>query len=169
MPAVCSPTCPLFPSPVCFNLSSNTEDDAALQTNKQIYSQLLRATANRNSTLLERIEVVICLLEQLASGSSGSSGTAVPWPEVVSEDCLVSAFPSWSCSVHSVLRLIKYKEMPFNQVHSGYSLPVAGRGCGVVWFLPVKVRNRNGTKSFLNVFPWEVLGSLVITDLLWCA
>lgn len=57
---------------------SNTEDDAALQTNKQIYSQLLRATANRNSTLLERIEVVICLLEQLASGSSGSSGTAVP-------------------------------------------------------------------------------------------
>lgn len=60
-----------------FTLSSNTEEDVVLQTNKQIYSQLLRATANRNSTLLERIEVVICLLEQLAS-SSGSSGSAVP-------------------------------------------------------------------------------------------
>ncbi|XP_052052575.1 erythroid differentiation-related factor 1 isoform X1 [Apodemus sylvaticus] len=58
-------------------MSSNTEEDVVLQTNKQIYSQLLRATANRNSTLLERIEVVICLLEQLA-GSSGSSGSAVP-------------------------------------------------------------------------------------------
>ncbi|EDL17767.1 erythroid differentiation-related factor 1 isoform 1 [Mus musculus] len=59
-------------------MSSNAEEDIVLQTNKQIYSQLLRATANRNSTLLERIEVVICLLEQLASGSSRSSGSAVP-------------------------------------------------------------------------------------------
>lgn len=57
---------------------SNAEEDAVLQTNKQIYSQLLRATANRNSTVLERIEVIICLLEQLASGSSGSSSSVVP-------------------------------------------------------------------------------------------
>lgn len=82
---------------------------------------------------------------------------------MVLEDCLVSAFPSWSClSVHSVLRLIKYEDIAFNQVHSGYLLPMAGRGCGVVRLL-VKVRNYNGTESFVNVFPREVHGSLVIT------
>jgi hypothetical protein len=76
--ACCFQPLPLFPHLFVFNLSSNAEEDIVLQTNKQIYSQLLRATANRNSTLLERIEVVICLLEQLASGSSRSSGSAVP-------------------------------------------------------------------------------------------
>ncbi|XP_058554055.1 erythroid differentiation-related factor 1 isoform X2 [Neofelis nebulosa] len=51
--------------------TSNTEEDVVLKTNKQIYSQLLRATANRNSTLLERIDVLIQLLDQLARGGSG--------------------------------------------------------------------------------------------------
>ncbi|XP_039093835.1 erythroid differentiation-related factor 1 isoform X4 [Hyaena hyaena] len=49
--------------------SSNTEEDAVLKTNKQTYSQLLRATANRNTTLLERIDVLLHLLDQLARGS----------------------------------------------------------------------------------------------------
>ncbi|XP_059254770.1 erythroid differentiation-related factor 1 isoform X3 [Mustela nigripes] len=48
--------------------SSNTEDDAVLKTNKQIYSQLLRATANKNAALLERIDVLVHLLDQLARG-----------------------------------------------------------------------------------------------------
>ncbi|XP_032738000.1 erythroid differentiation-related factor 1 isoform X4 [Lontra canadensis] len=51
--------------------SSNTEDDAVLKTNKQIYSQLLRATANKNAALLERIDVLVHLLDQLARGGSG--------------------------------------------------------------------------------------------------
>ncbi|XP_032168235.1 erythroid differentiation-related factor 1 isoform X4 [Mustela erminea] len=51
--------------------SSNTEDDAVLKTNKQIYSQLLRATANKNAALLERIDVLVHLLDQLARGGGG--------------------------------------------------------------------------------------------------
>ncbi|XP_040847883.1 erythroid differentiation-related factor 1 isoform X3 [Ochotona curzoniae] len=50
--------------------SSNTEEDGALKTNKQIYSQLLRATTNKSATLLERVDVIIHLLEQLAQGHS---------------------------------------------------------------------------------------------------
>ncbi|KAF3828010.1 hypothetical protein GH733_001245 [Mirounga leonina] len=49
--------------------SSNTEEDVVLKTNKQIYSQLLRAIANKNATLLERIDILIHLLDQLARGS----------------------------------------------------------------------------------------------------
>ncbi|XP_045882905.1 erythroid differentiation-related factor 1 isoform X4 [Meles meles] len=48
--------------------SSNTEDDVVLKTNKQIYSQLLRATANKTAALLERIDVLVHLLDQLARG-----------------------------------------------------------------------------------------------------
>ncbi|ELW69683.1 Erythroid differentiation-related factor 1 [Tupaia chinensis] len=56
--------------------SSNVEEDVVLKTNKQIYSQLLRATANKNATLLERINFIIHLLDQLAgAGSGASSGT----------------------------------------------------------------------------------------------
>ncbi|XP_044924533.1 erythroid differentiation-related factor 1 isoform X4 [Mustela putorius furo] len=51
--------------------SSNTEDDAVLKTNKQIYSQLLRATANKNAALLERIDILVHLLDQLARGGGG--------------------------------------------------------------------------------------------------
>lgn len=112
-----------------FHCSSNTEEDTVLQTNKQIYSQLLRATANRNSTLLERTEVIICLLEQLASGSSVSDSSAAPWPRAVPEDS-VSAFPTQSCSVHLVLRLLNTRKCPLN---SGDLFPTAGRGCGVVF------------------------------------
>nr|XP_054292458.1 erythroid differentiation-related factor 1 isoform X9 [Pongo pygmaeus] len=53
--------------------SNNMEDDAVLKTNKHIYSQLLRATANKTATLLERINVIIHLLGQLAAGSAASS------------------------------------------------------------------------------------------------
>uniref|UniRef100_A0A8C5XCB2 Erythroid differentiation regulatory factor 1 n=1 Tax=Microcebus murinus TaxID=30608 RepID=A0A8C5XCB2_MICMU len=57
--------------------SSNIEEDAVLKTNKQVYSQLLRATANKNATLLERTEVIIHLLGQLARGDSGAGSSAV--------------------------------------------------------------------------------------------
>ncbi|XP_059756098.1 erythroid differentiation-related factor 1 isoform X4 [Balaenoptera ricei] len=54
--------------------SSNLEEDVVLKTNKQIYSQLLRATANKNASLLERIDVLVHLLDQLARGSGGGGG-----------------------------------------------------------------------------------------------
>uniref|UniRef100_A0A8C5KRV3 Erythroid differentiation regulatory factor 1 n=2 Tax=Jaculus jaculus TaxID=51337 RepID=A0A8C5KRV3_JACJA len=57
--------------------SSNTEEDAVLKANKHVYSQLLRATANRRATLVERIDVITHLLEQLACGDSGASGSAI--------------------------------------------------------------------------------------------
>uniref|UniRef100_A0A8B9GAU0 Erythroid differentiation-related factor 1 n=1 Tax=Amazona collaria TaxID=241587 RepID=A0A8B9GAU0_9PSIT len=51
------------------------EEEAVLQTNKQVYSLLLRATANRSLTLLERVEVILNLLEQLTRNSdTGSAG-----------------------------------------------------------------------------------------------
>ncbi|XP_006867493.1 PREDICTED: erythroid differentiation-related factor 1 isoform X2 [Chrysochloris asiatica] len=55
--------------------ASNQEEDAVLKANKLIYSQLLRATANRNATPLERVDVVVHLLEQL--GRSAAGGSAV--------------------------------------------------------------------------------------------
>ncbi|XP_042557302.1 erythroid differentiation-related factor 1 isoform X3 [Dipodomys spectabilis] len=61
--------------------SSNIEEDAVLKNNKQVYSQLLRATANKSATLVERIGGVIRLLEQLARGAGevgGTSGGAIP-------------------------------------------------------------------------------------------
>lgn len=57
-----------------YSSSSNIEDDVALTTNKQIYSQLLRATANRNTALWERVDVLIRLLDELAPGR----GSTVP-------------------------------------------------------------------------------------------
>lgn len=53
--------------------SSNLEEDVVLKTNKQIYSQLLRATANKNASLLERIDLLLHLLEQLAHGAAGGA------------------------------------------------------------------------------------------------
>nr|XP_051689454.1 erythroid differentiation-related factor 1 isoform X5 [Oryctolagus cuniculus] len=50
--------------------SSNVEEDVVLKTNKHIYSQLLRATASKGATLVERVDVVIHLLEQLARGGA---------------------------------------------------------------------------------------------------
>ncbi|XP_069867492.1 erythroid differentiation-related factor 1 isoform X4 [Dipodomys merriami] len=61
--------------------ASNIEEDAVLKNNKQVYSQLLRATANKSATLVERIDVVIRLLEQLARGAGevgSTGGGAVP-------------------------------------------------------------------------------------------
>ncbi|XP_077880515.1 erythroid differentiation-related factor 1 isoform X2 [Ictidomys tridecemlineatus] len=57
--------------------SNNIEEDGLLKSNKQIYSQLLRATANKSASLLERIDVIIHLLGQLAHGGSGISSGAV--------------------------------------------------------------------------------------------
>ncbi|KAM4636444.1 erythroid differentiation-related factor 1 [Discoglossus pictus] len=45
--------------------SNNTEEETSLKTYKQVYSNLLRATANRSSTLAERLAVLINLLDQL--------------------------------------------------------------------------------------------------------
>lgn len=71
--------------------SSILDEDVLLKTNKQVYSQLLRATANKNASLLERVDLLIHLLDQLARGGGGS--TAVQWlpPGAASTDA-VSAF-----------------------------------------------------------------------------
>ncbi|XP_045710385.1 erythroid differentiation-related factor 1 isoform X1 [Phyllostomus hastatus] len=50
--------------------SSDSEGDAALRTNKHVYSQLLRATANRDTSLLERVDILLHLLGQLAGGGA---------------------------------------------------------------------------------------------------
>ncbi|OXB82556.1 UNVERIFIED_CONTAM: hypothetical protein H355_005811 [Colinus virginianus] len=50
------------------------EEEVALKTNKHVYSLLLRATANKSMTLLERIEVILNLLEQLSQNSEASNG-----------------------------------------------------------------------------------------------
>uniref|UniRef100_A0A8C2SNW8 Erythroid differentiation regulatory factor 1 n=1 Tax=Coturnix japonica TaxID=93934 RepID=A0A8C2SNW8_COTJA len=53
---------------------SINEEEVTLKTNKQVYSLLLRATANKSLTLLERIEVILNLLEQLTQNSEASNG-----------------------------------------------------------------------------------------------
>ncbi|OXB62956.1 hypothetical protein ASZ78_014968 [Callipepla squamata] len=50
------------------------EEEVALKTNKHVYSLLLRATASKSMTLLERIEVILNLLEQLSQNSEASNG-----------------------------------------------------------------------------------------------
>ncbi|KAJ7398840.1 Erythroid differentiation-related factor 1 [Pitangus sulphuratus] len=50
------------------------EEEVVLKTNKQVYSLLLRATANKGLTLLERTDLILNLLEQLAPSSEGSNG-----------------------------------------------------------------------------------------------
>ncbi|XP_075613759.1 erythroid differentiation-related factor 1 isoform X1 [Balearica regulorum gibbericeps] len=50
------------------------EEEVVLKTNKHVYSLLLRATANRSATLLERVEVILNLLEQLTQTSEASNG-----------------------------------------------------------------------------------------------
>ncbi|XP_006104043.1 erythroid differentiation-related factor 1 [Myotis lucifugus] len=57
-------------SPAKKKTSNNVEEDVALKTNKHIYSQLLRATTNKNTSLPERIDVLVHLLDQLARGSA---------------------------------------------------------------------------------------------------
>ncbi|XP_017656816.1 erythroid differentiation-related factor 1 isoform X2 [Nannospalax galili] len=57
--------------------SSNIEEDAILRTNKQIYSQLLRASANKSTALVERVGVIVRVLQQLAHGRSGAGGSGV--------------------------------------------------------------------------------------------
>ncbi|KAM8924402.1 erythroid differentiation-related factor 1 [Pelodytes ibericus] len=49
--------------------SNLTEDDTTLKTFKQVYSSLLRATANRDAVLTERLSVLILLLDQLTPKS----------------------------------------------------------------------------------------------------
>uniref|UniRef100_A0A8B9TTD6 Erythroid differentiation regulatory factor 1 n=1 Tax=Anas platyrhynchos TaxID=8839 RepID=A0A8B9TTD6_ANAPL len=51
-----------------------SEEEITLKTNKQVYSLLLRATANKSMTLLERIEVILNLLEQLTQSSEAAAG-----------------------------------------------------------------------------------------------
>lgn len=53
--------------------SSILDEDIVLKTNKQVYSQLLRATANKNASLLERVDLLIHLLDQLARGAGSSA------------------------------------------------------------------------------------------------
>uniref|UniRef100_A0A8C3RSJ9 Erythroid differentiation regulatory factor 1 n=1 Tax=Chelydra serpentina TaxID=8475 RepID=A0A8C3RSJ9_CHESE len=45
------------------------EEEEVLKTNKQVYSLLLRATANKSVTLLARIEIILNLLEQLTQNN----------------------------------------------------------------------------------------------------
>ncbi|XP_048361736.1 erythroid differentiation-related factor 1 isoform X2 [Sphaerodactylus townsendi] len=52
-------------------MGGNIEEEDILKANKNIYSLLLRSVANKNLTLLERIEVILNLLEQLTQGSEG--------------------------------------------------------------------------------------------------
>lgn len=59
---------------ICFLFRGINEEEVVLKTNKQVYSLLLRATANKSMTLLERIEVILNLLEQLAQNSEASNG-----------------------------------------------------------------------------------------------
>lgn len=59
---------------ICFLFSGINEEEVVLKTNKQVYSLLLRATANKSMTLLERIEVILNLLEQLAQNNEDSNG-----------------------------------------------------------------------------------------------
>ena len=56
-----------------FLSSSILDEDIVLKTNKQVYSQLLRATANKNASLLERVDLLIHLLDQLARGAGSSA------------------------------------------------------------------------------------------------
>lgn len=140
-------TSPSIPFTCLFSSSSNTEEDTVLQTNKQIYSQLLRATANRNSTLLERIEVIICLLEQLASGSSGSSGGAVPWPKVVPEDLSVPSQPRAVLSTRCWV-LLNMRRCHLNRSTVETRFPQQAEDVGCFGFFLWKVKNQNGTKSF---------------------
>ncbi|XP_038265268.1 erythroid differentiation-related factor 1 isoform X1 [Dermochelys coriacea] len=50
-------------------IGGSNEEEEVLKTNKQVYSLLLRATANKSVTLLARIEVILNLLEQLTQNS----------------------------------------------------------------------------------------------------
>ncbi|KFP85822.1 Erythroid differentiation-related factor 1, partial [Apaloderma vittatum] len=50
------------------------EEEVVLKTNKQVYSLLLRATANKSLTLLERVEVILNLLEQLTPDTEATNG-----------------------------------------------------------------------------------------------
>lgn len=55
------------------NKKKSSEEDAALKTNKLLYSNLLRATANSTVTLPERIDIVINLLAQMTSRNEGNT------------------------------------------------------------------------------------------------
>uniref|UniRef100_A0A7M4ES72 Erythroid differentiation regulatory factor 1 n=1 Tax=Crocodylus porosus TaxID=8502 RepID=A0A7M4ES72_CROPO len=46
-------------------IGGSNEEEEVLKTNKEVYSLLLRATADKSVTLLERTEVILTLLEQL--------------------------------------------------------------------------------------------------------
>lgn len=59
---------------LCSLCRGSNEEEAILKTNKQVYSLLLRATANKGLSLLERTELMVSLLEQLAARSQGSPG-----------------------------------------------------------------------------------------------
>ncbi|KAM3913232.1 erythroid differentiation-related factor 1 isoform 1-T1 [Leptodactylus fuscus] len=52
--------------------SNPPEDEASLKTYKQVYSDLLRATTNKTSTLTDRLSVLITLLDQLTPKSEAN-------------------------------------------------------------------------------------------------
>ncbi|XP_074088294.1 erythroid differentiation-related factor 1 isoform X4 [Macrotis lagotis] len=59
-------------------MSHSEDEEGLLKTNKQVYSHLLRATANQHATLLERIDVVLYLMGQLSAGKEASEATPPP-------------------------------------------------------------------------------------------
>ncbi|XP_054840041.1 erythroid differentiation-related factor 1 isoform X2 [Eublepharis macularius] len=54
-------------------MGGNIEEEDILKANKYVYSLLLRSVANKNLTLLERIEIILNLLEQLTQDSEGKN------------------------------------------------------------------------------------------------
>ncbi|XP_060624598.2 erythroid differentiation-related factor 1 isoform X2 [Anolis sagrei] len=50
---------------------ANSEEDEILKTNKYVYSLLLRSAAKKNSTLLERTETILNLLQHLTQDNEG--------------------------------------------------------------------------------------------------
>ncbi|XP_055962652.1 erythroid differentiation-related factor 1 isoform X2 [Sorex fumeus] len=60
--------------------ASNAEEDAALKTHKQVYSQLLRATADKGAGLRERVGLLVRLLDLQTRGGAPEGPTSTPQP-----------------------------------------------------------------------------------------
>lgn len=98
---------------ICFLFRGVNEEEVTLKTNKQVYSLLLRATANKSMTLLERIEVILNLLEQLSQNSEASNG-GIQWlkccrrAETVPCECVGSVvlFPMWYLDLSEVISIL---------------------------------------------------------------
>lgn len=98
---------------ICFLFRGINEEEVVLKTNKQVYSLLLRATANKSMTLLERIEVILNLLEQLAQNSEASNG-GIQWLKCykTAETVPCYAWDHWWGFPCDILYLLKVRISP---------------------------------------------------------